>query len=79
MADLIVGARCTSADVQKSIVPSPVAGLSRVVLGRATWFTPFGLVSVPAFIDRQRRDGVDVEFGAPANRDRGSYLENMAG
>lgn len=77
MADLIVGARCTSADVQKSIVPSPVAGLSRVDLGRATWFTPFGLVSVLAFIDRQRRDGVDVEFVAPANRDRGSYLYRM--
>ncbi|MFZ6990414.1 hypothetical protein ACO0E1_00855 [Curtobacterium sp. RRHDQ66] len=77
MADLVVGARCTSGDVQGSIARSGVAGLSRVDLGRTNWFTPFGLVSVLAFIDRQRREGNEVEFVAPVNRDRGSYLYRM--
>lgn len=75
--DLILGPRCDSAAVQRAVMRSRADGVALVDLSRAEWFTPFGLVSVLAFIDRQCRDGLLVAFVPPADRNKAGYLNRM--
>ena len=63
--------------VQQNTRPSATAGLSVVDLRAATWFTPFGLVAICAFVDRHKRAGDEVQFLGPARTDISGYLFRM--
>lgn len=77
MADLVIIGSCASGVVQRSIQPSLIDDTSIVDLSGARWFTPFGLVSVLAFIEAQARTGVSVRFTPPTDPSHRSYLSRM--
>lgn len=77
MNDLVLGRNCDASSIQRALRPGANGQPVTVDLRSVNWFTPFGIVAVCAFVERQRSRGRDVTFLGPSDPSRANYLARM--